>query len=521
MAEAHSQAQASKPSLLKRAARRVARCFYRIALPVLRPLAFRTRRYLTQGLQDQSNHSLALTQGVKDELGSLRHEVHCMRQELQRAHQELHRVHDELRHTHAEGLKVLQKTAGSLQHEVLVNAHHWHTVRSNDAQALAAGLHQSIQASRELLRDDVLRSHEDIANELQAAGKARELLRDDVLRSHEDIANELQAAGKARELLRDDVLRSHEDIANELQAAGKAREVTQVATQGYVSNSFSRLDHIEELAKTTARRVAMHADDDMVLVKSEMGYVLCSDSDHAVLAGLLDSGELERGARHLIQRFLKPGDVFVDVGAHLGLLSLAAARAMQGQGKIFAFEPFPRTRGMLEKSFWINGYTDMIEVYDAAVSNHIGETDLFLGATSGHHSIFELAVPKGHPKHQITVPVVTLDSALPAGQAVNLLKIDAEGAELNIIEGARLLQSNNPDIAMIVELGPSHLKRVGHSLERWLGAFSALGFVYRAINPDTGALENASAEELALIESSNLFFARPDSCAWKQLDGNA
>lgn len=471
MAEAHPQAQLPKPSLLKRAARSVARRLYRIALPVMRPLAFRTRRYLTQALQDQSNHSLALTQGVKDELGGLRHEVHRMQQEL-------HRMHDELHHTHAEGLKVLQNTAASLQHEVLVNAHHWHTVRSSDAQALAAGLHQSIQASRELLRDDVLRSHEDIANDLQI-------------------------------------------IANELQVAGKAREAMQVAAQGYVSNSFSRLDHIEELSKASARRVAMHADEDMVLVKSEMGYVLCSDSDHAVLAGLLDSGELERGTRHLIQRFLKPGDVFVDVGAHLGLLSLAAARAMQGQGKIYAFEPFPRTRGMLEKSFWINGYTDMIEVYDAAVSNHIGETKLFLGATSGHHSIFELEVPKGYPRHQITVPLVTLDSALPTGQVVNLLKIDAEGAELNIIEGASLLQSNNPDIAMIVELGPSHLKRVGHSLERWLGAFSALGFVYRSINPDTGALEDASLDQLALIESSNLFFARPDSAAWEKLDGHA
>lgn len=464
MAESHPQVQAPKPSLLKHAVRRVARCLYRIALPVLRPLAFRTRRYLTQGLQEQASYSLALTQGVKDELGSLRHEVHRM-------HQELHRMHDELGHTHAEGLKVLQKTAASLQHEVLVNAHHWHTIRSNDAQALAAGLHQNIQASRELLRDDVLRSHEDIANELQVAGKAREAM--------------------------------------------------QVATQGYASNSFSRLDHIEELSRASARRIAMHAGEDMILVKSEMGYVLCSDSDHAVLAGLLDSGELEPGTRHLIQRFLKPGDVFVDVGAHLGLLSLAAAQAMQGQGKIFAFEPFPRTRDMLEKSFWINGYTDMIKVYDAAVSDHIGEANLFLGATSGHHSIFELEVPKGYPKHQIRVPVVTLDSALPTGQAVNLLKIDAEGAELNIIEGARLLQSNNPDIAMIVELGSSHLTRIGHSLERWLGAFSALGFVYRAINPDTGALENTSVEELALIESSNLFFARPGSGAWKKLDCNA
>jgi len=454
MAEADRQSQPVKASLLKRAARKAARLVYRMVLPIVRPLAFRTRRYLTQGIQDELSRTAALAQSMNDELRRIQAEL----------------VH-EIRHTHAAGLEVLQKTAESVQHEVLINAHHWHMVGYKDAQALSAGLHQGIQASRESIREEVLRSQEATAAELRV-------------------------------------------VMNE------SREVLRSAAEDYVSSEFSRLDRLEQLANVSARRVAVHSDQDRILLKSEVGYVLCADSDHAVLAGLLDTGELERGTRLLIERFVGRGDVFVDVGAHLGLLSLAAARAMHGQGKIFAFEPFPNTRAMLKRSFWLNGFAEMIEVHGAAVSNRIGETKLFLGATSGHHSIFALDVPGRHEASPIEVPMVTLDSALPNGLTVDLLKIDAEGAELNIIEGARSVLASNLDIALVVELGPSHLRRVGHSLDHWLGAFAEIGFVYRAINPDTGVLEDVTKEQLGLAESTNLFFARTRSSAWKKLDVN-
>jgi FkbM family methyltransferase len=462
MADADHESQPVRQSLLKRAARKAARLVYRMALPLLRPLAFRTRRYLTQGIQDELSRAAVSTQRMNDELRRIVHEI---------------------RHTHAVGLEVLQKTAESVQHQVLINAHHWHTVGYREAQALSAGLHQGIQVSRESIRDEVLR--------------AQDSIRQEVLRSQEVTAAELRA------------------VINE------SRETIRSVAEDYASNEFARLDRLEQLATISARRVAVHSDHDRVLLKTEVGYVLCADSDHAVLAGLLDTGELERGTRLLIQRFVGRGDVFVDVGAHLGLLSLAAARAMHGQGKIFAFEPFSNTRAMLERSFWLNDFAEMIEVHEAAVSNHNGEAKLFLGATSGHHSIFALDLPSGQERSSIDVRTVTLDSALPPGLTVDLLKIDAEGAELDIIEGARALLAGNPDIALIVELGPSHLKRVGYSLDHWLGVFAEIGFVYRAINLDTGVLENVTSEQLGLAESTNLFFARTGSSAWKKLDIDA
>jgi hypothetical protein len=80
-----------------------------------------------------------------------------------------------------------------------------------------------------------------------------------------------------------------------------------------------------------------------------------------------------------------------------------------------------------------------------------------------------------------------------------------------------ILITTNPDIALIVEFGPSHLRRVGHTPRQWLDSFTHFGFDYRAINPDTGVLEEWSIGALEQVESINLFFARPGSTAWTRI----
>ena len=284
--------------------------------------------------------------------------------------------------------------------------------------------------------------------------------------------------------------------------------------QKQVNRLQPRLDRIEQYTYASARRIAINCGPDEILVRSEVGYVLCSGSDHAILSCLIDTGELERGTRLLIQAFLQPGDVFVDVGANLGLHTLAAARAMQGRGRIIAFEPFEPTQRLLAKSIWMNGFAEITEIHQAAVSNRAGHQKLFLGATSGHHSLFQLSTPSTLTPPPVEVPLVRLDEVLPPTTAVNLIKIDAEGAELEVLESAEAIIQNNQDIALIVEFGSSHLARTGHTTQDWLSAFQKLGLHYRAINTETGTLEEWSVDQIERVESINLFFARPGSLAW-------
>ena len=280
---------------------------------------------------------------------------------------------------------------------------------------------------------------------------------------------------------------------------------------------FTQLDRIEQYAFASARRVAVNCGPGEILVRSEVGYILCSSSDHAVLACLLEAGELEKGTRLLIQRFLKPNDVFIDVGANLGMHTLAAAHAMQGRGRIIAFEPFETTQRLLEKSVWMNGFSELVEIHQAAVSNHDGHQPLYLGATSGHNSLYHLA-PASTPssRQSVEVPLVRLDSVVPESTPVALIKIDVEGAELDVLESARTIIAGNPSIALIVEFGFSHLARTGHTTKDWLAAFQDLGLEYRAIDAHTGQLEQWTDAQLEAVDSVNLFFARPQSAAWSR-----
>jgi FkbM family methyltransferase len=314
--------------------------------------------------------------------------------------------------------------------------------------------------------------------------------------------NELAATTRELELIR-------ESLARTVRAA-----LLDSGLDGSASGSPGRLDRIEQYAYGAARRVAVPGGPGEVLVRTAVGYLLCPASDYPLLATLVDRGELELGTRKLIQRLLRPGETFIDIGANVGMHTLAAAIAMQARGRIIAFEPHPTTCELLRKSLLLNGFARMAETHQAAVSNREGVLPLFLGPTSGHHSLYPLGGDVGSTGAMVDVPLVRIDDIISADTRVDLVKIDVEGAELDAIEGACATIERNADVALIVEFGPSHLHRAGHTTGEWLQAFERLGLHFRAIEPMTGALLDWTPGQIESVESINLLFARPTSKAW-------
>jgi len=250
-------------------------------------------------------------------------------------------------------------------------------------------------------------------------------------------------------------------------------------------------------------------------LRTVVGPVLCPASDFALVSFLMETGDLERGTRLLIQHLLRPGDVFIDAGANIGLHTLAAARAIGETGRIVAFEPFPQSHDLLRKSIWMNGFSETVETHEAAVSSTKGSQLLFLGATCGHHSLYPPSSSSLLPNKPVEVPLVRIDDIVDDRfPKVDLMKIDVEGAELEALEGAAEVIAKNPEIALIVEFGISHLRRSNHTTADWLARFERMGFSHNAIDPETGTLRDISAPELEAGFSFNLFFARADSAAW-------
>jgi FkbM family methyltransferase len=287
--------------------------------------------------------------------------------------------------------------------------------------------------------------------------------------------------------------------------------------QTRIENWLPQFDRIERYSLAAARRVAIRCGSNAVMVRTDAGYLLCPDDDHALIATLVEIGDYEPGTRSLIQRLLIPGSVFLDVGANIGVHTVTAARAMQGRGRVVSFEPYVITAKLLEKSVWINGFSNITEVHPVAVTDRNDVRELFLGATSGHHSLFPLNQLKGSKEAKVDVKTTTIDSIMCDNLSATLMKIDAEGAELDVLAGAANLLEFNADIGLIVEYGPSHLVRTGATTSDWFGKFSSLGFVFRVIDADDGSLKNIPIQNLQNSDSQNIFFARQKSPLWERL----
>jgi len=132
--------------------------------------------------------------------------------------------------------------------------------------------------------------------------------------------------------------------------------------------------------------------------------------------------------------FLVPGDTFIDVGSHIGYLSLLALQMVGPAGQVYAFEPNPDTYGVLVANALLNGAGNF-HTFNCAVGDKAGSAVLSINAQDEGMSslVFHAAGAS-----QISVHVTTLDrlAALVQFRHVRMLKIDVEGFEENVINGA-------------------------------------------------------------------------------------
>jgi len=144
---------------------------------------------------------------------------------------------------------------------------------------------------------------------------------------------------------------------------------------------------------------------------------------------------------------LKPGNVFVDVGAHVGKYSFYAAKQVGTNGLVIAIEPHPKNAENLRKGIELNGLTN-VEVVEKACSNYSGTGFLIEYELSARH---ELSMKPT----RIKVKVDMLDNILQSLRInkVDMIKIDVNGHEHEVLEGSqKTLKSFKPAIIMEVML---------------------------------------------------------------------
>jgi FkbM family methyltransferase len=245
---------------------------------------------------------------------------------------------------------------------------------------------------------------------------------------------------------------------------------------------FPLFRRVDFRGKGRLRRVLPVSEEGSRLVAFPGGIRLRLDLSESLqrdyLFGLYDVRELA-----IVRDLLAGGGDFVDVGAHIGLYTVAAALAVRGRGSVLALEPNPLARGQLEENLRLNRL-DNATVSPRAVADAPGRTLLHVPA-SADPSFSSLEPGRFVEGTPVPVDVTTVDAEVEAaGLEPSLVKIDVEGGELAVVAGMSRTLEARP--AVLVEVGP----RSAPELERDFGARGYRGYrIGRRLDPGLGRAE--------------------------------
>ena len=227
-------------------------------------------------------------------------------------------------------------------------------------------------------------------------------------------------------------------------------------------------------------------------------------------------GPLEPGLAAFFARVLQPGMTFVDVGAHIGIYTLLAARQLGPTGRVYSFEPTPRTYAILRDNVQVNGFLESgnVELRQVALFDRAGKSKLtVLRRDSGNNSLYDPSADGSAPygTERVTVRTEIFDEALKAASRIDYVKIDAEGAEPAILRGMVHSLRRHPKMRLVIEFGPRHLKRAGADPQAFLDGLRGQGFHVSAIGEPLGDVWDVPDEELLNHGTSNLLLSQAGS----------
>jgi FkbM family methyltransferase len=192
----------------------------------------------------------------------------------------------------------------------------------------------------------------------------------------------------------------------------------------------------------------------------------------SITVNLLMYGVWERFQTKLFKDLIHEGMVVIDIGAHIGYYTLLAAERVGEKGAVFAFEPEESNYDLLIKNVKQNEYSNVTPV-KKAVTSSTGTIKLFLDAReSAEHSI----VGGKRGQKAVLVDSVALDDFLDADYAVDVIKMDIEGAEMAALLGMSKVIARSPRLAMFAEFYPGALERAGVSPADYFNELQRHGF---------------------------------------------
>lgn len=260
---------------------------------------------------------------------------------------------------------------------------------------------------------------------------------------------------------------------------------------------FSKLDSL------LRRQAIPLAGSGLVLLRNRFGLLAVQDDDTSAV-GYYSAGDVPEPATVvLVENLLQCGDIFVDVGANVGIYSLIAGRRVGPAGKVIAFEPMPSTSEALRVTIAVNGISRLVEAHEYALGSEEGSATLFIAPTSGHNSL----LPSEDASVRTQPVRIRRGDRILGRQQPRLIKIDVEGWELDVIDGLAETLDRSRGSNLVVEYSAEHIQRRGLTRSDWFSRIKAVRKKVWRLKDDEVSLIPVSRDQELPDAGCNLFLA--------------
>lgn len=169
--------------------------------------------------------------------------------------------------------------------------------------------------------------------------------------------------------------------------------------------------------------------------------------------------EFEPKTTTFMKNHIRPGMTIVDVGANIGYFTLLMAQLTKPNGFVYALEPTPLNLEFLRKNVTNNNLSNT-QILPYAAGSQSRVRKFYARKSSNVSSFFGTDTLADTA---IEVQEISLDNIFE--QSVDFVKIDVEGAEIEVLRGMKHILTNNPDICLVIEWNPRALHNAGYEAE--------------------------------------------------------
>lgn len=264
------------------------------------------------------------------------------------------------------------------------------------------------------------------------------------------------------------------------------------------------------------RKPAVYIGGDRVLLWTKSGFKMFVDSrDVSIAPHLILEGVYEEHTDAVLRRIVKPGMHVVEIGANVGLFTLLIAQRVGERGSVHAFECDPTLARIARDNLEVNGLGAIGAIDERAVSKASGRLEFraALRHRGGGTLVADLQqIPEltESERETIVVQAVTLDQfAATYDHKIDFLKIDAEGAEADIIRGGQTIFGDTSyPITIMMEFAPAFMRKAGMDPALQLQELVTAGFRFSRVDDRRRRLVPTDNAELLAQPFSDIVMVR-------------